>query len=114
MNSFFIKAANAYSFEADSGIKNIGGKLGYSTGSTTNLNTSISNGISFALSFVGVLFLLLAIYAGFRWMYSQGNDAEVKKAKDILINCVIGLIIVALAYAISAFLFSSFFQDFVK
>ena len=56
------------------------------------------------LSFVGVIFLLLTIYAGLRWMLAQGNEAEIEKAKGTLISSVIGLIIVLAAYALTAFI----------
>ena len=56
------------------------------------------------LSFVGVLFLILMIYAGILWMTAQGNDQQVAKAKGLLINGVIGLIIVFAAYAITSFI----------
>jgi len=56
------------------------------------------------LSFVGVLFLILMIYAGLMWMTAQGNSQQVDKAKDLLINSVVGIIIVFSAYAITAFM----------
>jgi len=59
--------------------------------------------IGFVLSFVGILFLGLMIYAGLLWMTAQGNETKITKAKDLLINAVIGLIIVFAAYAITAF-----------
>ena len=60
--------------------------------------------ISFVLSFVGVLFLGLMIYSGLLWMTAQGNETKVTKAKDLLINAVVGLIIVFAAYTITAFI----------
>jgi hypothetical protein len=59
--------------------------------------------IGLVLSFVGILFLGLMIYAGLMWMTAQGNETKVTKAKDLLVNAVIGLIIVFAAYAITAF-----------
>lgn len=59
--------------------------------------------IGFVLSFVGVLFLVLMIYAGLTWMIAGGNDQKIDKAKSLLTNAVIGLIIVFAAYAITAF-----------
>ena len=56
------------------------------------------------LSFLGVIFLLLLIYGGFMWMTAQGNEAQVDKAKKIIINSTIGLTIVLLAYAITWFI----------
>lgn len=59
--------------------------------------------IGTVLSFVGVLFLIMMIYAGIMWMTAQGNDQQVTKAKDMLINSVIGIIIIFAAYAITAY-----------
>lgn len=60
--------------------------------------------INIILSFLGVIFLLLVIYGGFLWMTAQGNDAHVDKAKQIIINSTIGLVIVMLAYAVTWFI----------
>jgi hypothetical protein len=40
-------------------------------------------------------------------MISQGEPAQVKKAKDIIINGIIGLVIVVFAYAITSYLGST-------
>ena len=69
---------------------------------TLNVNTLIGNVISVVLGFMGVLFLVLTIYAGLMWMTAGGNTDNVKKAKNILVNSVIGLIIVLSSYAIAA------------
>lgn len=83
-------------------LKNSGsaGTVLKNMGSPEDKITSI---IGTILSFVGVAFLILMIYGGILWMTSQGNDTQIKKAKGILINGIIGLIIVVLAYAITAY-----------
>ncbi len=55
------------------------------------------------LSILGIVFLLLAIYGGFIWMKARGNEKEVERAKNILTDSIIGIIIIFAAYAISAF-----------
>ncbi|MDD5527931.1 MAG: pilin [Patescibacteria group bacterium] len=60
--------------------------------------------ISAILSLLGVVFFLLIFYGGIRWMMAQGNEAEIEKAKEILIAAVIGLVIVLAAYAITRFI----------
>lgn len=72
--------------------------------SGTFLQTKVGQAIGVVLSFVGVLFLILMIYAGILWMTSQGNEQQVAKAKDMLINGIIGLIIVFAAYTITSFI----------
>lgn len=63
--------------------------------------------ISPLLSLVGVIFLVLMIYGGFLWMTAGGNPGQVDKAKNILITAVIGTVIIAAAYAITNFIFTS-------
>jgi len=68
------------------------------------LQTKVGQIIGTVLAFIGVLFLLLMIYAGISWMLSEGNEQQVSKAKSLLINAIIGIIIVFSAYAITTFL----------
>lgn len=68
-----------------------------------DLTDTIGLLIGVLLGFLGVVFLILIIYAGLLWMTAAGNPDSVKKAKDILLNSIIGLIILLSAYAISSF-----------
>lgn len=68
-----------------------------------DLTTTVGLLISVLLGFLGVVFLILIIYAGLLWMTAGGNPDSVKKAQQILLNSVIGLIILLSAYAISSF-----------
>ncbi len=74
------------------------------------LQTKVGNIIGIVLSFVGVIFLILTIYAGVLWMTAQGNDTQVAKAKDMLTNGIIGLVIVLAAYAITSFIGTEIIQ----
>lgn len=56
------------------------------------------------LSFLGIVFLLLILIAGFMWMTAAGNDVKAQKAKKVMTTAVIGLIIISAAYAITAFI----------
>ena len=67
----------------------------------SSLSSIISVLIQTALGFLGVIFLVLTIMAGFKWMMSEGNEEEIKKAQGSLKNAVIGLVIVLAAYAIT-------------
>lgn len=63
------------------------------------------------LSFLGIIFLILIIYGGFTWMTSGGNEIKVLKAKKILTQAVVGLIIILSAYAITSFVFRTLLQS---
>ncbi len=78
---------------------------GYSTGTT--FDSIIGQVILTALSLLGIIFLILLIYAGYLWMTASGNDQQVSKAKGMIITAVIGLVIVLSAYSISYFVLSS-------
>ncbi len=67
------------------------------------LTTTVGLLINYLLGFLGVIFLILIIYAGLLWMTAGGNPDSVKKARQILLNSIIGLIILLSAYAISNF-----------
>jgi len=72
-----------------------------------SVDSIIGKIISVVLSFLGTIFIILTIYAGFTWMMAQGNDEKVKKAQDILRMSIIGLVIVVGAYAISYLVMSN-------
>jgi type IV secretory pathway VirB2 component (pilin) len=63
--------------------------------------------ISAFLGLLGIIFIILIIYAGFNWMTAGGDEEKVKLAKDTLIRAVIGLIIIIAAYSITYFVFSN-------
>ncbi len=57
--------------------------------------------INVILSFLGIIFLVIVIYAGVLWMTASGNSDQIKKAKNMIQNAIIGLIVVAMAYIIT-------------
>jgi hypothetical protein len=64
--------------------------------------------IGIVLSFLGIIFFILIIYGGFLWMTAHGNEEQIKKARNIIVNATIGLAIVLAAYAITAFITTEF------
>ncbi len=56
------------------------------------------------LSIIGILALVLIIYAGFTIMTSQGNQEKVQKGKDILLWSIIGAIIILSSLGIVTFI----------
>lgn len=69
----------------------------------TDLLITAGNLIKTLLSYLGILFLLLTLYAGFLYMTAQGDEKKVKKATDIIKSAVTGLIIVAASYTLTSF-----------
>ena len=60
--------------------------------------------IAVAMSLTALIFFILMVYAGFKWMLAQGEEDKIKKARDTLVMAVIGLLILISSYAISIFI----------
>lgn len=81
----------------------IGGGQAVRVDQTTFLN-SLMKIINYLLTFLGTLFMLGVIYAGFLWMTAKGNEEQVGKAKEMIKQFVIGLIIIISARIITEFI----------
>jgi predicted PurR-regulated permease PerM len=78
---------------------------GFST--TIQAEGIVSVIIRMLLSLLAIIFVLLMIFSGYQWMTAGGNEEQVKKAQTRIKNAVIGLVVVILAYAITAFVFKN-------
>lgn len=76
--------------------------------------STIGNLIAAVLGFLGVLALVVVIYAGYLWTTAAGNEEQVTKAKDWLRNGVIGLIIISLAFALTQFVIRAIIGEEVR
>jgi hypothetical protein len=62
--------------------------------------------IRIALGFLGILAVSLIIYAGWLYMTSEGEAEKINKAKAIMKNAAIGLLIIVSAFTIVSFILS--------
>ena len=74
------------------------------TGST--LTDLVKNIISVLLFIAGAVAVIMIILGGIRYITSNGDQAQVKGAKDTIMYSVIGLVVAILAYAIVRFVVS--------
>ena len=74
------------------------------------LTVRVAGIIKTILGFVGVIVVVLVVYAGFLWMTAGGNSDQVGKAKDWMINAIIGLAITLSAYAITDFVINKMIE----
>lgn len=76
----------------------LGQEAGYpikdATGTPEEVVQILGTLFSYLLGLLGVLFVVLMIYAGILWMTAQGNDEQVKKAQNIFKNAVAGLALI--------------------
>lgn len=71
--------------------------------SETTFSETLGTVVKAALSLVGVIFLILMVYAGFLWMTAHGKEDQIEQAQNIIRTAIIGLIITVGAYSITAF-----------
>jgi hypothetical protein len=97
-------AAPVHAVDIGEGLSDVGSEADLSD---AELPDVIGTLIGIFLSILGIIFLLLVLYAGFLWMTAAGNETQVGKAKKILTSVVIGAIIIFGAFAISAALLAA-------
>ena len=91
----------------DEGLKVLTGTEGPYAGTTTKLPTVIGRVVKIVISFLGLIAAVIIIIGGFQWMTSGGNEEKIAGAKKLMINGLIGMVLVILAYAIASFVISS-------
>lgn len=82
-------------------LSTIGQKSTLAGGEGGDLTSLIGNLIKALLGVLGVIFVILIIYAGFLYMTAGGEEDKVKKSKSLMVQSVIGMIIIVAAYAIA-------------
>jgi hypothetical protein len=65
------------------------------------LSKRVGKVVNIALTMLGVVFLLLTFYAGYLWMFAQGEEEPIEKSKKILTTSVIGILVIVSAYSIT-------------
>ncbi len=58
------------------------------------------------LGLLGIVALVLVLYGGYTWLTAGGNEEKIGRAKNILVNAGIGLLIILSSYAITSFVIS--------
>lgn len=86
-----------YGLGTNAGFQDIG------VSKNSDLKSIVVNVINITLGFLGVVAVIIIMYAGFLWMTARGNEDQIKKAKLFLRNAVIGLVIILSAWGIVSF-----------
>ncbi len=66
----------------------------------SNLRVTIINIINYVLTFVGIIAVIVFIYAGILYLVSGANADATKNAKSMMVNAIIGIIIILLSFVI--------------
>ena len=82
----------------------------YAEAGETTISAIAGTAVKVFLSLLGIIFIILMIYAGHEWMTAGGNEEKLTKAKETLWRATIGLTIVVGAYALWMFIFNYFIK----
>jgi hypothetical protein len=63
------------------------------------------------LGFLGVISLVLIIYAGVKWMLAEGNEESIGEARKIIFYAIIGLAIIMGSYALSYYVINNIIES---
>ncbi|NCD01041.1 hypothetical protein EOL94_03040 [bacterium] len=102
---FFVVANNALAL--DVGINEVNSEIGLASSDPRVIGARI---IQIALGFLGLIAVVLILYAGFLWMTAEGDENKVAQAKRVLKNAIIGLIIILSSWGITVFILNRFMQ----
>jgi len=85
-------------WEKQVGRTEMGRPFGESGGDARDIRVIVIYVIKVFLTFVGIIMLILMMWAGFKWMTAAGNDEQVKEAKSQIKAAIIGFIIIILSH----------------
>lgn len=80
------------------------GAQGVDAGEATDPRLIVGRVIRYGLGAMGMVFLGYIVFAGYLFLTAAGNDEQVTRAKKIMQNSVLGVIITLSAYSITAFI----------
>lgn len=106
----------AVSIWDSTGQQNMLGKIGqksFSSGIPTDPKLVVANAIKVFLGFLGIIFMILILIAGYKYMMAGGNAADAGKAVNSIKIAIIGLLIILAAYALTDFIIKAIVESVV-
>lgn len=77
---------------------------------TLTIKGILENTIGWALGLIGLVSIVFIIYAGIKWVLSEGVQTKQDEARKMLTASVIGLVIALAAYAIVTVIMTNIFK----
>jgi len=109
---FLFLILPAFVFAAGEGpldkLNKVAEKAGYQKETGTSIGAIAGQVIGVFISILGVIFIVLIVFAGYEYMMARGEEEKVKKSLATIRQAIVGLIITISAYAIWAFVFKYF------
>jgi hypothetical protein len=97
-----VSAGKLWDTVYQGGLQGVDQKFG-ATGQAQDIRMIVVLVIQVLLGFLGLIFVILLLMAGYKYMMSRGDSGEIEEAMASMRNAVIGLLIVLAAYGITVF-----------
>jgi len=101
-----VTATGLFDTVKEGGLDRIGADV-YGSSEPTDIRSIIINIIQVFLGLLALIFVILMLWAGFKWMTAGGDSKNVEDAKKQLIAALFGLVIILAAWGISYYVFIS-------
>lgn len=103
-------AENEYTKEACASVTDADQRAALGCDSDAQVPNVVTNIIRGVISVLGVVAVVVIVFAGQRYIVAQGDPGKVTQARNMLIYAVIGLVVAILAFAIVSFLQTNIFR----
>ena len=95
------------SFSSTGSLNSFSNQIGY-TDQTKTPEYYIGLLLNGLFSILGIIAIAMLIYSGVVWMTARGNESKVEKARENIIDIIMGLIFIVGSYALTTFLLKIF------
>jgi len=82
------------------GTKDVAGEIFLKKGFAENIGSLITSLLTFVMLIAALLILMYLIWGGIQWITSGGDKGKTEEARNKITSAVIGLIILAAAWAV--------------
>jgi len=97
------EAATSKIWQMQTGVNEVGAQA-FGDSTPKDIRIIVAKVLKAFLGFMGIIFLVLLISAGFKYMTAAGNEEKTREAIDQIKTAIIGLIIIVAAYAITEYI----------
>jgi hypothetical protein len=73
-----------------------------------NADAALHTVLNTVYMWAGIIAVLVIVIAGVMYSVSQGEQAKITRAKDMIIGAVIGLVVIIMAFVITQFVLGRF------
>jgi hypothetical protein len=118
LSTFLISNLAMAATAVEEGLNSAATKSGLATdeqkdqSATELVQARVGQVLQILLGMLGIIFLVLTIYGGALYMFPGGKEDNTKKGRSYIIYAGLGLLIVALSYAIASFVMGTLAPNF--